>query len=241
MGRRATLGFETAIAAGLLACSAGESRPPPLGDCVGDDAACSPPTGGTGGGGGTPGQDGASNCAVNAGDSMCSQCASMSCCAQLGACDASTDCQNLMSCENACNSGACVTGCQQNFANGVTQLSALTSCLSRNCPVCTQLGIGDGCQAQANPCNAGLTCNGFWCTKSCTRASDCTGLGAGGGNALGQQNACIYGAASGNTCVPGCTTDSDCTAFSGTYCFLTTSVDGLSVSICQSSADAGND
>ncbi len=124
--------------------------------------------------------------------------------------------------------------CEQQYGSGVFLYGNLTSCLTLNCAVCTELGAGDPCAPHGPACNTGLTCSGLWCTRACGGSSDCAGLGPGGGNALGPANACIRSAA-GGTCAPGCATDADCVAFPGTYCFATIASDGLSVQVCVSS------
>jgi hypothetical protein len=159
----------------------------------------------------------------------------------LEACPVGSNCQNLSSCENACTTSACVPACQNSFLAGVAPLNALSSCEISDCPVCSELGVGDPCMVQGTQCLAELFCGALWCTKTCLQASDCLGLGAGGGNALGLANECIRSASNGNLCSPGCATDSDCQSFPGTYCLATTSVDGLSVAVCANSPDAGTD
>jgi len=223
----------------LAACQA-STRPPDLGDCMGDDSGCSPPVvgGGSSGGGNESGADTA--CGSSSGESQCDQCANASCCGPLSACDESTVCQNLFRCESGCTSSACVTRCQQQFPSGVGALDSLESCLSLKCAVCSESGVGDPCSPGYFPCVSGLTCNGSWCTKACSRSSDCGGLGSNGGNALGFSNACVH-TGSGDVCVPGCTANADCAAFASTYCLSTTSYDGLSVSVCTALPDAASD
>ncbi len=147
-----------------------------------------------------------------------------------------------MSCEASCGGYAgCVTACQQQYPGSVTTLADLSSCANLKCPVCSELGVGDSCHLPGSTCNPGLSCGGLWCTKACARASDCAGLGAAGGNAAGQPNACIFSPSEGDVCFPGCSTDADCAPFPGTYCLVTTSVDRLSVAICASSPDASTE
>jgi hypothetical protein len=220
-----------------VACSSSAGRPAELSDCVG----CFTPTVAAGGGGPTV-DSGENSCGVSADDSLCNQCAGADCCPDLSACLASTDCQNLWSCETSCSGqSSCVGGCQQQYPNSVALFQALGACVTQKCTVCSELGVGDPCEPGGVACNAGLSCGGLWCTKDCARASDCLGLGAAGGNVLNEESACVRTSSSQGVCFPGCETDADCTDFPGTYCFETTSVDALSVRICATSPDAGTD
>ncbi len=231
---RASTGF---FATGLLiatACSASAPHPPELSEC---HDGCSTPIVGAGGTSG--GDDASAGCATTANDSQCLQCLGAHCCGLLEACIDSVDCQNLSSCTSACTTAACLSACDGSFPKGVTLLDALAPCETSECPVCSEAGVGDPCSAQEDACTTGLSCAGLWCTKTCLHASDCSGLGAAGGNAFGQVNACMHSATSGAICFPGCTSDSDCSAFPGTYCLSTTSADGLSVTVCANSPDAG--
>ncbi len=226
----------------VAACSVSPARPPELGRCEFGDASCpvSVVSGGTQGGeeaGASP-----SACQVNAGDSQCTQCADSKCCPSFQACGESADCQNLLSCEQACTGAlSCAGDCESQSPKGVTLLETLTTCIQAKCPVCGQLGIGDPCSPFGVSCNPGLVCSGLWCTKACARSTDCAGLGAGGGNALGFPNACIVTSAAGEECEPGCTQDSDCSAFPGSFCFATTSSEGASVRVCVPPPDAGSE
>jgi hypothetical protein len=225
-----------AVAARLLfvACTSDNGRPAALGDCVSSNAACVTPV--IGGGSGSSGEGGAGGCAVDTSASQCTQCANSACCAPLAACFASTDCQNLLNCETTCaGASACVTACKQQYPSSVLALSALDSCLNSKCPICRQSGVGDPCVEQDNTCIAGVSCEGSWCTRTCTHDANCTGIGPSGGNALGRENACIHSSSSGDLCFPGCSVNSDCALFPTTYCFATTSVDGLVATICMSS------
>jgi hypothetical protein len=187
-----------------------------------------------------PGNDGAAGssvCTSQSTDALCLQCASARCCGPLDACGANTTCQNLAMCETSptcIGSATCTSQCEHDYAGAVTQYGELTSCLALDCPVCSELGAGDPCAPQGISCNQGLTCTGLWCTKLCSDAADCVGLGADGANTLGLLNACI-GSTNGNLCAPGCATDADCAAFPSTYCVATTSVDRLAVRICATS------
>jgi hypothetical protein len=225
----------------LAAACSSTAVPRELGDCVPDGAPCDPPPPATSSSS-DPDAAIAPSCGVAAGASQCDLCAGAHCCPTLSACDSSVPCQNLLSCENACSGYApCVAGCEQQYPTAVTLVDDLSSCLTLECAVCSQLGTGDPCQAQATGCNAGLTCSGLWCTRTCQYSSDCAGLGPGGGNALGFANVCRRTPSFDDACFPGCTTDGDCASFPGTYCVITTSIEGESVSVCATSADAGTD
>lgn len=220
----------------LLGCAPVESLPPSL-SC---DAGCGPlaPTGAIV----SAGDAGAGVCAPASGDSTCVQCAKASCCGEFTICAASTDCTSLSACEANCNDSACVSGCEQDFPSGVAPLQQLDSCLGTECRSCTELGVGDSCAASRGTCETGLTCNGLWCSKSCTTSTNCAGLGPSGGNSLGEQSACVGTATNGNVCFPGCAlSTSDCTPFPGTSCFSTMSVDGVTVAVCESVLDASAD
>ncbi|HEX3769262.1 MAG TPA: hypothetical protein VHV30_00285, partial [Polyangiaceae bacterium] len=101
-----------------------------------------------------------------------------------------------------------------------------------------QFGAGDPCNPAASDCNPGLACKQSWCSKLCARGSDCTGLGANGGNELNLPNACMLIAGSGPVCTPGCNSDNDCVDFPGTYCAGATSVDSQAVQVCIPIPDA---
>jgi hypothetical protein len=222
----------------FASCGGSDPHPPDLGDCKSSGAVCTATVvgGGVSGGDDAGGAGGA--CSATAADSMCDQCAAGSCCTSFEACENDIDCKNLLSCEQPCTSSSCITNCQMQAPNGVALLTNLDNCLTAMCPVCSELGIGDSCVSGA-ACLAGLSCSGLWCTKPCARASDCIGLGAAGGNVLGLPNACILTTSNGDECVPGCQSDADCAGFPGTFCFVTQSVDALSVSVCAPMADAG--
>jgi len=196
--------------------------------------------GGSGSGGGDDaGEDAGGGCSVSAAESQCNQCAGTDCCASLETCAQSTSCQNLLSCVGSCATQSCQAACEQQF-NGAasTTYQALLRCITSKCAVCGELGVGDPCSVSGATCNAGLTCGGLWCTRSCTKASDCTGLGANGGNFTGNAGACRH-VTSGDFCFPGCAGDNDCADFPGTYCVQTTAIDGSSVSVCAAGPDGG--
>jgi hypothetical protein len=176
---------------------------------------------------------------VNSAQSQCDQCEGDSCCADLQACGASTACLNLIACFDGCGTGACQQACEQQASGPASTLfKALLQCIAGKCPVCSELGVGDPCSAAGVTCNAGLSCGGLWCTRSCAKGSDCTGLGAGGGNFTGNASACRRVSA-GDFCFPGCSGDADCADFPGTYCVQTTDVDGSAVSVCAAGPDGG--
>ncbi len=226
----------------LVACSS-TTPPPTLGDCSGDAGCARSSSGGSTGSssGGNSGGDDASggSCSVSASLSQCDQCVGKACCSDLETCEGSVSCENLLSCVDACTTAACQTSCEQKY-NGAasTTYQALELCISQRCPVCSELGAGDPCGPSSVACNAGLTCGGLWCTRACAKASDCTGLGAGGGNFTGNPGACRH-LATGDFCFPGCSSDADCTDFPGTYCLQTTALDGSSVLVCAAGPDAG--
>jgi len=227
-----------ALLLAIVACTSND-QPPASGDCVViDGSTCSVSVIGGSSSGSDGGPDGDS-CSVSAGDSQCGVCATTSCCTELVECQGSTACTNLLSCEDDCTGGsACITACEQQFPTGTSTLQLLTSCLTRDCPVCAESGIGDPCGPGYYACETGLTCSGLYCTKACVKSTDCVGLGPGGANTLGYVNACMAGA-HGNSCVPGCGGSATaCTDFPATYCFTTTDDDGNVVSVCTALPDA---
>jgi hypothetical protein len=236
----ASLAWRALLWIALPACAGATSHPPGLGDCSGVDGSCGAP--GVSAGGGGPAVEGgvaAGGCAVSALDSLCAQCENAQCCTSLAACAIDVDCENLSSCEENCGSTTCIAACERQSPNGIAGLATFTTCVEAKCIVCSQSGVGDPCDHAASGCNAGLSCGGLGCTKPCARATDCAGLGAGGGNALNLPNACVVIAGAGEVCAPGCSVDADCAAFPGAFCFATTSVDGLAARVCASTPDAG--
>jgi hypothetical protein len=227
----ALLAGSPALFAAIAACTS-QDRPPAEGDCVPTDGGTCSPTIVTGGSSGGSDGGSAGACTVSSGDSACDQCESMSCCTQLQSCNNLPACENLLSCENNCNDvGSCITACQQEFPTGVLTLQVLASCVTRDCLVCSESGVGDPCDTIYPPCVAGLTCNGSYCTKACARSTDCAGLGAGGVSSLGFASVCMSTTA-GDLCVPGCGPAGACSDFSSTYCLSTTALDGTAVSVC---------
>jgi hypothetical protein len=224
--------------AAFAACTTTEDHPPQLGSCGAADASC-PVVTGVGGGAPTDAAPASGSCTVSAGNSQCGLCTEAQCCSVLEACGNSPDCANLVSCENQClGAAACASACEAQFPTGVALLNTLDACQSGKCPVCRELGAGDPCAGGAS-CNPGLACNGLWCTKACLHSTECTGLGAGGTNTLGRPNSCVPGTPVGEICFAGCLTDSDCTAIPGTFCFATPSAEGQTVTVCESTPDAG--
>jgi hypothetical protein len=223
-----------------IACSPVGSPPPEEGDCVSTrPATCSVDhAGGVEPSGGDAGGD-ATQCAVNSSQSQCDQCAFGSCCDLVSACFSTVTCANLYNCTEACVGVApCVSSCDTLYPGAVIALQDIESCVTVNCPVCAELGVGDPCGG-ASSCVLGLSCGASWCTKTCQTTSDCGGLGPNGGNrSTGLPNACVA-TSEGFLCVPGCTVDADCTLYPGTFCEATTSADGTPVSICASLPDAG--
>jgi hypothetical protein len=238
MGRSSCLWLGLGGLLVIAACSS-SSQPPVEGNCTGKN--CS--NGGSGGGGtgsGSAGSDAGGACSVSSTESQCDQCAGTDCCADLDTCGQSTTCENLLACWDDCGTASCQASCKEQYASVAATFDALLECLSDRCPVCNELGVGDPCSASGTTCIAGLTCGGLWCTKACSQVSDCTGLGANGGNITGNASVCKH-ILSGNYCFPGCASDSDCTDFPGTYCVQTTAVNGASVAVCATGPDGGLD
>lgn len=234
---RAALACLFAVAL-VVSCSS-SSLPPGLGGCTPppDGGPCSPTTG-SGSSGGDTSDSGV--CSAYATGTACDACAGASCCLELQTCLDTLACANLDSCETGCETTACLTACQNKYPTGVADLTSLFDCLTVRCLVCAQSGIGDPCRPPYPACETGLTCNGDWCTKACVHSSDCTGIGAGGNNGLGEPNSCMI-TSTGYLCAPGCSVSSlDCEDFPGTYCVSTTSADNppLTVSVCSSLPDA---
>jgi hypothetical protein len=234
-----TLGLSVITA---LACSKGPSLPAELGNCVpGDEAGCTVAPGGGGGGssgGADSGSDGGA-CSADPSTSQCDRCAATRCCSTFDACASATACQELATCVFNCPTSGCVASCKQQFPGGVVAYQALSSCVSLQCPVCAESGVGDPCFG--GQCVPGLSCGGLWCTKPCVSSSDCAGIGPNGGNvASGEPNVCVP-TSNGNQCAPGCSTNVQCVDFPGTYCHSTLSTDGGTVQVCAGFADASSD
>jgi hypothetical protein len=174
---------------------------------------------------------GDTDCPIGEADSLCFQCLSDRCCSPLSACTGNQDCLNLFNCAAPCTDKSCLGTCESQFPSAVSVYESLSRCEPANCPVCAELGIGDPCQSQ-NACNVGLSCTTGYCTHACSNSAGCVGLGAGGGNQAGLENACIHLSTGSTICVPSCMSDSDCVNFAGSFCEMTASVDGLAVKAC---------
>jgi hypothetical protein len=233
----------TAIAV-CVACSSPSAHPPLLENyCPTTDASSCTVT--SAGGGGGPGGDASTSGGITcdgmdfSGSSQCSQCAAEHCCSQFSTChgSGSTSCWNLLKCQEAFE-----PDCTTMFAGGLATYNSLEDCLSGLCTVCGESGIGDPCAGSTTGCFPGLTCVDGWCTEACSASSDCAGLGPGGTNGLAEANACVTIAGKGDYCAPGCGANAgDCANFSGTFCFSTTSVANVSVSVCElPPGDAGH-
>jgi hypothetical protein len=247
VGKPLGAGFAAALAlaaaCACASCSSTESRPPLEPDCQPNDAGCTTQTVG-GGGGGSGDSAAASSCSGMdlSGSSQCIQCAGLHCCSELNTClspsnpsdPANTDCKNLLDCEEAFGTSSQCTA----FSAGQATFNALEECLTGECPVCSESGIGDPCSGTSLGCAPGLTCFDGWCTADCTSSSACSGLGPGGTNALGLANVCLTIAGTGDICVPGCSASTDCEDFTGTFCFATTAVGGAAVQVCSHTPDA---
>jgi hypothetical protein len=99
-------------------------------------------------------------------------------------------------------------------------------CLGLTCPRSSdkrcQLGdVGDPCR-QGMGCLMNLTCNGVWCTTSCSSKADC-----------GSTNDCVS-TAQGFSCFPSCSTNTDCGLYPGTACKPHTDPTGATVTVCDS-------
>jgi hypothetical protein len=151
-------------------------------------------------------------------------------------------CNNIGVCVTRCGGGsACINMCEQTYPTGTAAYEALLGC-SQACATCTESGTGDPCGGLSSyPCATNLSCNGQWCTRTCSQDSDCNGLGQNGGNYLGLPNACVQTTAGILTCTPGCSSAGDCSAFSGTTCRIATDVSGGMVSVCGSISDAATE
>jgi hypothetical protein len=235
------LGFAGVGLALIAACSTAESHGPVAGDCVDmpGQAKCSEVAVG---GGGTSAQDGgadASQCVINSSQTQCDQCAYESCCDAISSCFSVATCSNLYNCTQGCGGvSSCVASCEALYADAVIDLRSIESCMTVACPVCNEFGVGDPCGG-GSTCLSGLECGNLWCTKPCRANSDCTGLGANGGNLpTGLPNACVEMSV-GPYCAPECNIDADCAAFVGTFCEATASVEGESISICALLPDGG--
>jgi hypothetical protein len=153
------------------------------------------------------------------------------------------NCSFLSYCIIRCGGGsACVNTCENAYMSGTSLYEELSTC-SQACATCTESGTGDPCGGLSTyPCTANLTCNGQWCTRTCTQDSDCDGLGQNSGNYLGFTNRCIRTTSGALTCYPGCMQAGDCAAaFAGTTCRVDTDASGATVSVCGSISDAATE
>jgi hypothetical protein len=235
--------FVGALGLGAMAACSSSSAPPALQGCHGD-AGCNTGSGGGGsGGGGSSGGDDASTgaCGASESASQCDQCANGKCCSELTDCGTDTSCENLLNCWDDCGTTACQSACKTQYSGAPLALfEKLLSCIATDCPVCAQLGTGDPCSTSSGStaCNPLLSCGGEWCTKPCSKNSDCGGLGAGGGNFTGNPNVCRHVAA-GDYCFPGCASNADCGDFPNTYCLQTTDLQNDTVLVCADGPDGG--
>lgn len=246
--RRARSGLPILFGLALVHACSPTSRPGEIPNCV--PAEGGPPCTGAGGSGSSGGgSDGGGFCAGYPDATACDACTGSSCCKQITACSASTSCINLYNCETACSGAqACISSCQSQYPTGGDTLNQLLDCLTDYCPVCAQAGIGDPCSPVVSgyyPCepNLELTCSGDgWCTKACVHSSDCTGLGTGGLNDIGEPNYCMI-LSDGYYCAPGCTGSATaCEDFPGTYCLtgaMSADNPAQTVDVCWPLADAG--
>jgi hypothetical protein len=222
-----------------VACSSSSSRPQLLANyCPTTDASgCTVTSTGGAGLGPEAGSSGATCDGMDFSEaSQCNQCAAEHCCTQLTTCYGSTSCLNLLNCEEAFE-----PNCTTTFAAGVATFNALEDCLAGMCTACGESGVGDPCYGTTTGCYPGLTCLDGWCTEACSTSSTCAGLGPGGTNAIGQTNTCVTIAGKGDYCAPGCAgNDTNCANFAGTFCFSTTSVSDVSVTVCELTGDAGH-
>ena len=120
------------------------------------------PTQGTGGGmdcGSLPGQFTMMGCGT---------CVSAKCCAEAKACDTGTDCDNLLNCEE----GGQMTPaqCEATYTDGEKPLTALNSCITKNCGTASTCGVmctgntiayKDTSLAACNSCINGMCCSQF--------------------------------------------------------------------------------
>ena len=183
------------------------------------------------------GSDAPSACADLVGESTCATCVANSCCDSYNACENDNACVALLDC--ATGDSSCINDNQ----SGQAHANALNDCLTNQCPICSEAGIGDPCGTGGVTCATGLTCTGLWCTKSCAGDSDCAGIYMNGENASGGENRCAINGENAAVCFPGCATTADCGSNTGTTCLeYTASVTGTTdVCATSSSTDGGFD
>jgi hypothetical protein len=151
----------------------------------------------------------------------------------------------LWECVIACGGGTtCVNQCEQSFPTAQSTYQLLSTCAQTPGSPCTESGTGDPCGSFGYPCAINLTCNGQWCTRTCSQDSDCTGIGPGGNNnvGLGQPNRCVRLTGGATTCEPGCMGVQDCSvAFPGTTCVTATDASGSPTFVCGALGDAATE
>ena len=100
-------------------------------------------------------------------------------------------------------------------------------CQGSTCPrfgtACALGSIGDPCQSNPD-CHTNLTCNGLWCTKTCTSDAAC-----------GSTNYCISDSTGGFSCFPACAGggNADCVIYPGTTCQMGTDPQNLMLPACS--------
>jgi hypothetical protein len=139
---------------------------------------------------------------------------------------------------SACAGGSTGTG------DGGSDYCCTASCFTNNdCAwnsygtVCSYAGcvapsglVGDPCSTGPSgwaPCSdedgGTATCNGTWCTQSCTTSDSC------GTNSTGNSNVCVTTV---GLCFPSCNQSADCAPYNDTFCVPA----GPGVSVCAGSA-----
>jgi hypothetical protein len=170
-------------------------------------------------------------------DATCNACTQSTCCAAGSACGANAACQALFACIQLCAQGdtACVGTCESDNPSGETALTNFINCLADDCKMAcgggAAAGIGDPCQ-QNTDCLSG-SCNGAWCTTTCTADTDCESTTQSITNSAGELVWCAPTSA-GDYCFPGCSSNADCTGFgAGVECITATVTNGSASKICS--------
>lgn len=134
-------------------------------------------------------------------------------------CSSSSECCRLLICQAgtcklpSCAGPACITS-----ANCCTNYTCAR--FARTCQSARALPIGEACTASAQ-CTSGV-CSDY-CTKPCTKHSDCSGSGG---------NFCME-TVSGFLCIPSCLGPADCTVFgTGVSCQGGKDPGGLMLKAC---------
>jgi hypothetical protein len=166
-------------AAMITACSSSAAHPgADASSPVVHDAAHKLPT--------TP--DGATACGDVSSSSACGACAYAQCCQEYTACQADGRCSALLACADLCGEdGACVTGCQNQYAGGVGSYDSYSSCRTRSCgsqcAAPSDAGHGDGATGSACglmfPSSCPTACLAAQCcpeTDTCLQDPDCARL-----------------------------------------------------------------